>query len=99
MKYLIVLLLLTSQHCFSGIAQVAGAPKKNVIAKDSILNAEDLADSQEADDTLTKFANPIKYRIAGATVVTSNGTVPFWMRANQNGAVPLSGFRQHLMPK
>lgn len=38
--------------------------------------------------------NPIKYEVESQTIGTTNNTVPFWMRSNQYGSVPLSGLSQ-----
>ncbi|WP_443939717.1 capsule assembly Wzi family protein [Pedobacter sp. MW01-1-1] len=38
-----------------------------------------------------QYSNQIKAEIEGQATGTTNGVVPFWMRSNQYGSVPLSG--------
>jgi hypothetical protein len=36
-------------------------------------------------------SNPVKYELETQATLTTNGAVPFWMRSNQYGSIPLSG--------
>jgi hypothetical protein len=42
---------------------------------------------------------PVKFELESQTIGTTNGTVPFWMRSNQFGSVPLSGLSQSFIGK
>lgn len=69
------------------------------------------AGSQQTPDGDGKFVNKegtsadssatvprgMHYSLSAAAIVTSSGTVPFWMRANQYGSVPLKGLSTGLV--
>ncbi|WP_084439856.1 capsule assembly Wzi family protein [Dyadobacter alkalitolerans] len=80
----LVIFTLMLLQCSKDIVKAADVkPSYN----DTIFGTE----SKAGADTLTNTKNALKYRVSTAAIVTSKGTLPFWMRSNQYGGVPLSG--------
>lgn len=44
--------------------------------------------------TVSAQKKPLNFEIESQTIGTTNNTVPFWMRSNQFGSIPLSGVSQ-----
>lgn len=48
-------------------------------------------------DSIVSAIRGMHYALSAAAIVTSNKTIPFWMRANQYGSVPLDGLSTSLV--
>ncbi|MHA4741420.1 capsule assembly Wzi family protein [Dyadobacter sp. MSC1_007] len=67
------------------------SPKSNASCQDQFLHTE-----IDNKDTLGQEAPNIKKQLSASLeaqgIVTSRNTVPFWLRANQFGSIPVSGY-------
>lgn len=95
-KYLVVFALLIHQPYLVGASSPSDLLSNNEKLGSAHPGWSDVRHREEAMDT-SRTANSIKLLLSGAASVTSKDRVPFWMRANQYGSVPLPGISTSLV--
>ncbi len=86
-RHLLLIILLSHQY----LANAAG-PQQAPEGDGKVVNNE----GTSADSSATA-SRSMHYSLSAAAIATSSGTVPFWMRANQYGSVPLKGLSTALV--
>jgi hypothetical protein len=87
----IILLILSSHYCLS---EAVGL---QIVAQSGVDESKVQADNMQAADSAKNLSPGLHYNLSAAAIVTSNKTVPFWMRANKFGSEPSKGFSTALV--
>lgn len=92
----LILIILLSTYC-----PINKAHSQVVTSKDTsrTRSSEEYVSDKNllVPDSVSNASQGLHYTLSAAAVVTSNQTVPFWMRANQYGSVPVNGLSTALV--